>query len=68
MIFHLFFKLRSGNLTEKAGVETMIQLIRACSQESPEVLGVRSGRAIDKSGRPFFDARNSGSLDKKRIF
>ena len=68
MICHLLFYKLKPEVTE-SGIEEMIRSSRSMLLRIPEVLSVRSGRAIDpKSEWPFFISLEFNSLDKKRIF
>ena len=68
MIQHLLFYKLKPEVT-KAGIEDMVRSSRSLLLRIPEVLNVRSGRAIDpQSEWPFFISMEFESLEKKRIF
>lgn len=68
MIHHLIFFKAKPEVGE-TGLQEMIRTSRSILLKIPEVLSIRSGRAIDQASEwPFFIALEFESLEKKRIF
>jgi len=68
MIHHLlFFKLKPE--VDSASLEEAIRASRSILLKVPEVLSVRSGRAVKENSEwPFYIALEFESLEKKRIY